>query len=115
MSRAHEVTISVEKSDNAKNPLKVEAICNALKDLEYEADPNWKEQDCEVTALHFDSETINVRAVYTDNDIVAEIQEAIWEANGEFCIVTVGVRDLDAGPQYSGSKTAYADWKAGKD
>ncbi len=102
MSRSYEVTILVEEHDREK----IEAIGDAVRDLEYEADPNQIGSQ-----LIFDSETINVAAGHTDEDIATEIAHAIWAANGAWCRVRIGMRDLDANvPEYSLDQAAHDDW-----
>ena len=59
--------------------------------------------------------TINITAGHSDESVARAIVEAIWEANGAFCKVHVGMRDLDADfPSYSWDEASFDKWQQGK-
>jgi len=116
MSRCYEITIRVTKHSEAK----AEAIVDAVKDLDYKADADFfggaegeafggkPDKEPEIV---FNSETFNLRATYPETDCAREVTEAIWTANGAWCYVEVGLRDLDAHcPDYSWGEDAYDEW-----
>jgi len=107
MSRCYEMTMSVREY----NADRIEAIVDAVSDLGYEADG-----DPQGDVFQFYSETVNIAAGHSDESVAREIAEAIWEANGAFCKVQVGMRDLDANlPYYSWDEESFDKWRQGKD
>ena len=107
MSRCYEMTISVQEH----NADRVEEIVDAVSGLGYEAD-----SDALGDVFQFYSETINIAAGHSDESVAREVVEAIWEANGAFCKVHVGMRDLDADfPSYSWDEASFDKWQQGKD
>ena len=100
MSRCYEIGITVTEHQ----PDKFDAIVAAVQALDYEA-----EAELVGRGIIFQHEAINVRAAFdSEQQIAAEIQQAIWVANGTFCHVDVNLRDLDSGTEsYGGS---LADW-----
>jgi hypothetical protein len=93
------------------NADRIEEILDAVSGLDYEADG-----DAQGDAYQFCSETINIAAGHSDESAAREIAEAIWEANGAFCKVDVGMRDLDADfPSYSWDEASFDKWQQGKD
>ena len=106
MSRCYEMTISVRDY----NADRVEEIVDAVSGLGYEADG-----DAQGDVFQFYSETINITAGHSDESVSREIAEAIWEANGAFCKVDVGMRDSDADfPSYSWDEASFDEWQQGK-
>ena len=107
MSRCYEMTIWVREH----NADRLEAIVAAVSDLGYEADG-----DVQGDVFQFCSETINIAAGHSDESVAREVVEAIWEANGAFCKVHVGMRDLDADfPSYLWDEASFDKWRQGKD
>ena len=107
MSRCYEMTISVREHNDDR----FEKIVDAVSGLGYEA-------DCDVCGdvIQFCSETINIAAGQSDESVAREVVEAIWEANGAFCKVHVGMRDVDADfPSYSWDEASFDKWQQGKD
>ena len=106
MSRCYEMTILVQEH----NADRIEAIVDAVSGLDYEADG-----DVQGDVFQFCSETINIAAGHSDKSVAREVVEAIWEANGAFCKVQVGMRDLDANlPYYSWDEASFDKWHQGK-
>ncbi len=106
MSRCYEMTILVQEH----NADRIEEIVDAVSGLDYEADG-----DAQGDVFQFCSETINIAAGHSDESVAREVVEAIWEANGAFCKVQVGMRDLDADfPSYLWDEAAFDKWQQGK-
>ena len=107
MSRCYEMTILVQEY----NADRLETIVDAVSGLGYEADG-----DVQGDVFQFCSETINLAAGHSDGSAAREVVEAIWEANGAFCKVHVGMRDLDADfPSYSWNEASFDKWRLGED
>ena len=109
MSRCYEMTISVREH----NADRLEEIVDAVSDLDFgfEAEIN-----NDVDTIQFCLETINIAAGHSDESVAREVVEAIWEANGTFCKVDVGMRDLDADfPSYSWDEASFDKWRQGKE
>ena len=107
MSRCYEMTIRVTGHFFGR----YSEIVDAVADLGYEADNDISTLE-KTHIIQFCSETINITAGHSDKSVSREIVEAIWKANGAFCKVYVGMRDLDADfPQYSGSKETFDEWQ----
>ena len=106
MSRRYEMTISVREY----NADRFERIVDAVSGLCYEA-------DCDICGdvIQFCSEIINIAAGHSDESVAREVVETIWEANGAFCEVDVGMRDLDADfPSHSWDEASFDEWQQGK-
>jgi hypothetical protein len=104
MSRMYAMTIMVDGHDKSR----YEAIVDAVVSLGYDADA-----DLIGAQIVFSSEVINLGGGCSDEAAAKEIHQAIWAANGAFCDVQVGMRDLDAEiPTYLGSESQYEEWLA---
>jgi len=101
MSHSYEMTIMVTEHQDAK----FEAIRDAVAGLGYDTDP-----DHIGSQILFPSETINITAGHDDEAVAADVTRAIWKANGAWCRVDVGMRDLDADvPNYVLDPSVYDD------
>jgi len=106
MSRCYEMTISVREH----NVDRVEEIVDAVSGLGYEA-----EGDTMGNMFLFCPEPVKVTIGNSEESVAREVAEAIWEANGAFCKVDVGMRDLDADfPSYAWDEASFDKWQQGK-
>ena len=104
MSRCCELMVVVDGYDDTK----YEEIVDAVKDLGYDG-----YVDAIGSLIVFNSETINICAGRLDEEVASELHQAIWRANGDFCAVRVGMRDLEEDrPYFSGTKEEYAKYIA---
>lgn len=101
MSRCCEVTINIRGHDIDRS----EKIIDALIDLGYEA-----YNDTMGDRLPIDSEVINIPSMCSDESVAREIVEAVWKANKAFCKVDVGIRDLDAIPNFWWDEASFDKW-----